>query len=325
MKNKNEDALDVLATYYYPRAKYLQTNCNWGTMPYTNSEADRHVNDPLMQNIEIYDCYTRNAAGFSNVLQDLMLKTNTPKKHHQDPSRTNLISKYKTELWDLDVWIWVMLVHRMTGSGASFQDDHGYRNNIVQYFGMCEDIPSMISIMRAWKEDNKPMFTSIGNQPAAPKHKSNMMFMIEDGVEIAKDLATKLESSGDKMNHKDLTDYLNKYNIDNGHRRFNFQYAAMSFDISDYFPDLVDADSHAYFGNNAKRCAKLLMPGYSEDEVMDTLRDLTGGKPKDLEDVLCDFCRFMEDYDPWQRGQFFQKSGLYQTTIFKDRSGANRW
>ena len=59
MKWLNEEAIDILVNYYYPRAKWLQLNCNWGKLPYEGPDADREVNDPLMQQIDIYDCYTR--------------------------------------------------------------------------------------------------------------------------------------------------------------------------------------------------------------------------------------------------------------------------
>jgi hypothetical protein len=78
----NEEALDILVNYYYPKAKWLQNNCNWGKLPYVGPEATFAVKDDLMQWIDIYDCYTRNAAGFSNVLQDLKYMTQTPKWHH---------------------------------------------------------------------------------------------------------------------------------------------------------------------------------------------------------------------------------------------------
>ena len=55
----NEEALDILVNYYYPKAKWLQINCNWGAIPYTGEIATKEINDPLMQEIDIYDCYTR--------------------------------------------------------------------------------------------------------------------------------------------------------------------------------------------------------------------------------------------------------------------------
>ena len=83
----NEEALDVLVNYYYPRAGWLQDNVNWGPLDYEGPEANKEINDPLMQKIDIYDCKTRNAAGFSNVLQDLFLGSKTPKWRWQNESR----------------------------------------------------------------------------------------------------------------------------------------------------------------------------------------------------------------------------------------------
>ena len=254
----NEEALDVLANYYYPRAMWLQQNCNWGQNSYTGPVADAEINDPLMQNIEIYDCFSRDAAGFSNVLQDLWFKHSTPKWHHQDRQRHELIWGYDTSNWQLSMWLWVFMAHRITGSGASFQEDHGYRNNIVQYFGKCDNIWQMVDMMRAWKAEKKSMFTSIGNQPPAPrKGTSNMDFLIHEAPMLCLKLSHMIDHKDGLNTHKEVVDYLNEYNLSKGHRRFNFAYAALSMDISDYFPEFIDPKSHTYLGNNAKRCLKL--------------------------------------------------------------------
>ena len=63
----NEEALDIFVNYYYPKAKWLQNNVNWGPLDYEGPEAAKAIDDPLMQKIDIYDCFTRNAAGFSNL------------------------------------------------------------------------------------------------------------------------------------------------------------------------------------------------------------------------------------------------------------------
>ena len=101
MKWINEEAIGVLVNYYYPRAKWLQDNCNWGKFSYVGEESNQKINDDLMQKIDIYDCYTRNAAGFSNVLQDLKFMTDTPKWHHQNDDRRRIIEGYDTKSWDL--------------------------------------------------------------------------------------------------------------------------------------------------------------------------------------------------------------------------------
>ena len=180
----NEEALDVFSEYYYPRAKWLQQNCNWGKLSYLGSEATSAVNDPLMQSIDIYDCYTRDAAGFSNVIQDLRLMTNTPKWHHQDDNRRRLIESYDTHNWDTKTWFFVYLCHRMTGSGASFTRDHGYRNNAVQYWGSLRDIKDMKDHMIYLKSLGKPLFTSIGNQPPSPRKGITCLDFMIDELEI---------------------------------------------------------------------------------------------------------------------------------------------
>jgi len=165
----NEEALEVLSHYYYPRARWLQNSCNWGKYAYDSAEANKAVNDPLMQSIDIYDCFSRDAAGFSNAIQDLKFMKDTPKAHHHDEARRKLIEGYDTTGWDLKTWFYVYLCHRITGSGASFTRDHGYRNNAIQYWGNLRDIKDMQDHMTYTKTNGKPLFTSIGNQPPSPR------------------------------------------------------------------------------------------------------------------------------------------------------------
>lgn len=295
----NEEALEVLTHYYYPRAKWLQENCNWGKLSYVGVEATKAVNDPLMQSIDIYDCYTRNAAGFSNVIQDLKFMTDTPKWHHQNEARHQLIEGYDTSGWDTKTWCYVYLCHRVTGSGASFTRDHGYRNNAIQHWGSLRDIQDMQEHLKQVKASGNPLFTSIGNQPPSPRKGVTCLdFMVDELEPLIDRLLEWIPKDGRKRTHKEVVDYLNEYNIEQGHKRFNFVYAAFSYDLGDYHKDLVDDMSHGYFGNNAVRCMKMLSSGYSTDEFMDVLCERMGGAPRDNEDVMCDFVRFGQNYVP---------------------------
>jgi len=295
----NEEAIEVLVDYYYPRAKWLQNNCNWGKLSYTGPEADAVINDPLMQEIDIYDCYSRNAAGFSNVLQDLKFMTETPKWHHQKDNRRQLIDAYNTSGWDTLTWFFVYMCHRITGSGASFTRDHGYRNNAVQHWGSLRDIQDMLDHMNYIKGIGKPLFTSIGNQPPSPRKGVTCLdFMNNELVPLLERFMDWLPAKGRKRTHKEVVDYLNEYNVEQGHKRFNFVYTAFSYDLGDYHKDLVNDMSHGYFGNNAVRCMKMLSSGYSTDEMMDLLCERMGGAPRDNEDVMCDFVRFGQNYVP---------------------------
>ena len=139
----NEEAIDVLVNYYYPKAGWLQDNVNWGQLDYEGPEANKIINDPLMQKIDIYDCKTRNAAGFSNVLQDLRFGSKTPKWRWQKEDRRKISASNDEISWPIVTWLYVMMCHRITGSGASFENDHGYRNNIIQHWGKHRDIKDM--------------------------------------------------------------------------------------------------------------------------------------------------------------------------------------
>jgi hypothetical protein len=194
------------------------------------------------------------------------------------------------------------MCHRITGSGASFENDHGYRNNIIQRWGRHRDMQDMAEDLIESKARG-PIFTSTGNQPPAPKKgTTNVDFMTKELPELMSSAATFLLQK--KRGHKEIVDYLNEHNAKMGHRKFNFQYAAFSMDCSDYYPELVDVDSHTYLGNNAIRCMKKLSTGYKADEFMDLLVERTGGKAKDLEDVMCDFVRFGQNYVPRGNGTY---------------------
>ena len=316
----NEEALSTFTHYYYPRAKWLQDNVNWGMLDYKGPEANEAVNDSLMQSIDIYDCYTRNAAGFSNVIQDLWFGSKTPKRRWHDENRKAINAGNDSIDWDLKTWMYVMLCHRITGSGASFENDHGYRNNIIQYWGKHRDIQDMADDLVATKASGKALFTSIGNQPPAPKKGvSNVDFMANELPDLISKYIDWLMIS--KRGHKDVVDFLNGYNQEVGHRKFNFVYAAFSMDCSDYFPQYVDEESHTYLGNNAVRCMARLSSGWKSDDFMDILIDKTGGRAKDLEDVMCDFVRFGQNYVPRGNGTF----NHVLSTITNDSGWESGW
>ena len=308
----------TLVDYYYPRAKLLQEKCNWGDMSYNDSYIDEFVNDELMQNVTIYDCIHRRAAGFSNVIEDLWYLEDTPKWDKLDSEQQALINmSHNSAKWDTHTWMWVMLFHRMTGSGASFKDDHGYRNSAVQYFGVFNNIDEMKKQVQTMVDNGESLFTSIGNQPAAPKKGvSNLEFLFDEAPALLTSLLQFMSVAGEAVSIKDVVNYLNVHNSLNGHRKFNFQYTAFAADLADYFPDLVDPTSHMYLGSNARKCAELLFEktgkGSKEqfyDAVIDRICEDTGGLPKDVEDVMCDFVRFANNYNPYDT-EYKNNSGL---------------
>lgn len=283
---------------YYHKAKWLQDNCNLGDLSYTGIEATMIVNDELMMNNKIYDCVNRRYAGFSNVPQDLVLGIKSPKLRKMDPLKQEIVAGYVPwEKRSMNNNWWMLLVHRITGSGASFGSDHGYRNSIVHHFGLHYRVSTMKQLMEQWRDNKLSMFTSIGNQPPAPKKgTSNVDFMLNEAQDLLWSLEDAMRASGEKWTHKMVVDYLNQYNLRVGHRRFNFAYSAFAMDLSDYYPGWVDETSHTYLGNNAKRAVKEVFGHQRFDEAMEELAQATGGLYKDLEDVLCDYVRYLKGY-----------------------------
>ena len=41
----NNEAIDILCDYYYPKAAWLQDNVNWGQLDYEGPEANKEINE----------------------------------------------------------------------------------------------------------------------------------------------------------------------------------------------------------------------------------------------------------------------------------------
>ena len=288
---------------YYEKAKILQDR-NLGFLP-----PDTKVNDPLMDNITIYDCVERRVAGFSNMLQQLWYGSQNPKKH-----QINTNFDVLRHGWSLDTWLYVFLTHRMTGSGASFEHDHGFRNSILPTFGkQCLDITEMVDMIKMW---NRPMFTSIGNQPPSIKKPNNSpyatggaWFLCEYAPEFIKDLSAWLRQ-GSVKSIRGTVDWCIDWIVERGFKRFKFVLTAFAMDIAEYFPLLTDPYSHANYGSNAVKTLDLCYDSNGSknaafhDAAMDhlcqsvTAQFGTRVKPMDIEDVLCDSQRDWGNYVP---------------------------
>ena len=151
---------------YYNKAKLVQENCNLKGEPYIGS-----CGDDLIENVTIYDTVERQHAGFQNMLQDLWFGSKAPKFYKWDENRKQSCRSYDDlhERYDKCDWFYLFLVHRITGSGASFEADHGYRNTILPSLVTSNilGVGHMQTFIRGYEG---VMYTSIGNQiPAFPK------------------------------------------------------------------------------------------------------------------------------------------------------------
>ena len=255
--------------------------------------------DPLMDNVAIYDCVERKYAGFSNALEDLH-GTRLPKGAERLPNYN----------FDLYIWNFLHLFHRFTGSGASFESDHGYRNSHIGPLAELGDVDKMVEYI---VKNKKPMVTSIGNQPPSLKNPdpdkyrlAQQYYFAEHARDFIKDYTDYLQE-GSIKSIKEAVDWCLDWHSDKGFKRWKFVMTAFVMDNAEYNPDLVDPKSHCYYGKNAANSMSLMYKksggdakrkGSWEEQMMSDLVKVTGNKPYNLEDVLCDYIRYIKEYVP---------------------------
>jgi len=293
---------------YYSLAKTQQDECNLGTIPHMAGT----VKDPLMQHVELYDVVNRKYAGFTQILLDLWYGNSnehpySAKLHSVRSPICEKADRFR-ETWDLADWLYVFIVHRVTGSGINYaKKPSGYNNTILPALTNCRDLNQMITTIKC-RDRSSSIFTSVGYQfPAFPKVDDRYtlggdMFLCEYAPRLADQLAEFL-SSGSSKPLREVGEWMFRWNARNDLRAYRFQYAAIIADIADFFPATVDRTSPFYYGTNAIECisylARPLGRGPKElflDEVMAKIQQDTDAHPYDAEDVCCDFIRWIENY-----------------------------
>ena len=323
MKLETRPNYDCYVDYFWPRSKWLEENCLIGNLDYLGPEADKHINDPLMQNIPAYNCVSRTYEGFNNVNEDLNHGTNQAIFKKRPADVQERVARYVTDKWTLKEYVFAYYVHRSTGSGFyASKSWHGYHHSVVTHFGNLETIHEMANLMKQWKEVGNKMFSTIGNQNPTPIKGLNLTQHITSyGVDLCIELADYLEenykSGGKPFSQKEITDRCNQRNIDAGMRRWNFPYAQMGADIATYHPHLIDPNSSLYCGNNAVQAIEQMFrkpKGMDKIEFHDrALKDLTerlGTNASAHEDTLCIYIRFLNNLDRSGNG-YKNASGYY--------------
>lgn len=293
----------VEAWHYWHRARELQM-ANLKMAP-TKVECD------LQNHIPIYDTVRRRYAGFSNVLEQLWYGSGAPKyKANRAAGRD-----YHWVAGSEQEWMYICLVHRITGSGASFEHDHGWRNTIVPEMAKLSRVGDMAKYAGSY---DGPMFTSIGNQIPPFNKKVNPKYRTA-GQEYLKETAPELvammrlwldtwvSQRGEAAPIKDAVDAALLFQKVLGHKQFKFVLTAWVMDLAEYLPHLVDPTSDCYHGKNAQEALEVcLVPidKMSKQEFYDRgtrlFSDLTGTHPMDVEDAApgCDLIRWLENYVP---------------------------
>jgi len=332
------------------------------------------VDDDLMNAVSIYDTVNRRYAGFSKVLEDL--------HYGPEPIKYRQALTKKAYSFSHVQWQYIHLVHRITGSGASFEKDHGYRNTIV--FEVADAIEQggidlAKEVVLKWDHKGKAMFTSIGNQippfnkPTPPFTRGGIEYLVNFAPRIANDYASWLVDqarAGNYVGIREAVDYVLDLQSKLGLKRYAFVLTAFVMDSAEYFPYLVDPSSHCYYGKNCTECLDLIgdIDGKKEigyDLIMESLcadceevqaqfvadRKAAGqptpellapvvdvpirpgssklARPYDVEDVACDYIRFIENYVPDNKLGSYRhldlKTLFHNSSVTNHPKGRQRW
>lgn len=286
---------------YYEKAKKMQElKFEKGTW----SESD--VDDPLVWNIPIYDCINRKYAAFSSLLE--AVKWGSSGEAQYDPKDNG---KYFPHSIGDSSFIFLLYWFRLCGSGINYKPKKGDEPWNSHGFGNFWIVPLLHKGQMEWREwlDNMPDkgFSDCKGY-LLPMIKGGLRnFIQETSIHLVNDLQSFIRKGGIK-GIKDVVDWGNSWLLERGFKRQNFVLTAFAMDMAEYFPHWVDRDSDTYVGSNAKKCLKQILPGWSTDKALRYLCNITGNfsKPYDMEDVACDFIRYMADF---QSPEHVEKNG----------------
>lgn len=302
---------------YFDLALSQQKKCNVSEgAPYGMiKHAESNMGDDLMEHVELYDVVERKYAGFSQIVNDAFYGW-TDKHPYWKKMEAGMVTRQREQVakdwtgkhadFSLPEWLYVFILHRVTGSAINYATKpSGYHNTLLFHLHQCKDIEQMVGLVKHYPA---PFYTSVGYQfPAFPKpqgdyKKGGDYFLGEYAPRLARELAEWLQSGG-KRDLREIGEFMLEWNVKNGLRKYQFQYAAVIADIADWYPEYVNCDSMFYYGTNAVECISYLAKPTQKmkkevflDTVMRKIYDDTGSVPYNAEDVCCDFIRYVENY-----------------------------
>lgn len=313
---------------YYDRCVELQ-KINISSEDGRDTSEDLHVDDPLMHYITIYDVVERKYAGFSNAIQQIWYGSENPKRWQIDSAFDGLRTKYNEQ-----DWLTLFLLHRVTGSGASFSYDHGFRNSILNDMAKVADNKyDMIRFVFNEMTQGRAIFTSIGNQippfpkPEGPYDRGSELYIAEYIVPLVMELHENLIKWNKSKSIREVVDWIHTWHNARGLKKFHFVMTAFVMDIAEYMPHYIDQYSRVNYGANAVEALTLLFKNNgaknklefldaSMDYIVENLHSPMAaddvergmGKAYSLEDVACDYVRYVgcyvpkgyEHLEPWQ-------------------------
>ena len=319
---------------YFTLANTQQERCNLGTVAYLESR----MGDDLLEHVELYDVVERKFAGFSQIMHDCYHGW-TPSHPYWTKMERGIHSRYREVVaknwtgkhsdFGLAEWLYVFIVHRVTGSGINYAvKPSGYHNSILFSLHESKTIEDMVKIIKNYQF---PFYTSVGYQfPQFPKpegdyKKGGDYYLGEFAPRLARDLADFLEK-GRGRDLREIGSFMLNWNTRNGLKQYHFQYAAIVADIADWYPRYVNPRSPVYYGSNAKECISYLAINTQKkkqidflDDVMERIYEDTNSFPYNAEDVCCDFIRWVENYvKPGAAYDHLDRDAIWSSCRIKD-------
>tara|TARA_R100000655_G_scaffold109708_2_gene165064 strand:- start:1110 stop:2216 length:1107 start_codon:yes stop_codon:yes gene_type:complete len=291
---------------YYKMAKKQQSHCNLGILDHKDCD----IEDDLMKEVELYDVVERKYAGFSQIINDIFYQDQSTHPYYTKiqmgfctNERREIIKKWKGTKHDLKTWLYIFMIHRLTGSAINYaKKPSGYHNTILFDLWQCSDITDIKELVKSY---DKTFYTSVGYQfPKFPKVPDHLKTQYKRGGDyfIVNYLPSLINLVIDTLERKqnikfrELANVMYDWNNKMGLVRYKFQYAAFLADIADWFPDLIDTESDFFYGSNAIECAKLISDKEPIDDLVKKIYEDTGSLPYNTEDVMCDYIRWIENY-----------------------------
>lgn len=276
---------------YYKKARMNQERLYEG-----KSWTKEDINDDLIWNVPIYDVVNRRYAAFSSLPEALWKGDDDPKNNGK---------YFKDKSIDKKDFAFLCYLFRLCGSGINYKPKKSESPFGTHGFG---NFYLVDLIRKGFIKSEDWINVDLIPQKGFCDVKGYLLPMIKQGlrwfiVNESKPLFEYLweivnNSNSQKMNIKQLVDEGNRYLVLNGYKRQNFVLTAFAMDLAEYFPNKVNQDSDVYVGSNAKKCLKLILPKMKNDAALSYLCEITGNKskPYDMEDVACDFIRYIENF-----------------------------
>ena len=275
--------------HYYEVARKMQSMKFEGN---PNGYTEEDIADDLAFHVPIYDVVNRRYAAFSSFPEAVFYKSKDPKGNGKQ-FEANTVPK--------EDFLFMCYLFRLCGSGINYKSDHGFGN-----FWIVDQIRRGYYRRDSWIDSlPKSGFCDVKGYmlPQISKELHGGLYgFIKRGIAYQLFLVI-MDFLHTKREIYQVVDWGNNWLVNSGLKRQNFVLCAFAMDVAEYAPELVDRDSRVLLGSNAIKCYKQIFPGRKNtfDEhnaALQELCDITGNKskPYSMEDVMCDFIRYVENF-----------------------------